>query len=90
MYDLLIQNVMVVDPQGDGVAVLPGLDIAVAGQRIAALLPAGQVAPDVATEVIDSGGMVALPGLINTHAHAAMTLFRGAAEDVPVEEWFND
>jgi 5-methylthioadenosine/S-adenosylhomocysteine deaminase len=90
MYDLLIQNVTVVDPQGDGVAVLPGLDIAVAGQRIAALLPAGQVAADAATEVIDGGGMVALPGLINAHAHAAMTLFRGAAEDVPVEEWFND
>ncbi len=75
-----------VDPQGDGVTVLPGQDTAVSGQRIAAISPAGQAAPAAATAVIAGGGMVALPGLINTHAHAAMTLFRGAAEDVPVEK----
>lgn len=43
-----------------------------------------------AREVIDARGMVAMPGLINTHCHAAMTLFRGAAEDVAVTNWFND
>jgi 5-methylthioadenosine/S-adenosylhomocysteine deaminase len=90
MYDLLIQNVTVVDPQGEGIAILPGHDIAVAGQRIAALLPTGQVAAGQAAEVIAGDGMVALPGLINAHAHAAMVLLRGAAEDVPIEEWFND
>jgi 5-methylthioadenosine/S-adenosylhomocysteine deaminase len=44
----------------------------------------------LAKEVIDAKGMVAMPGLINTHSHAAMTLFRGAAEDVTVTSWFND
>ena len=44
----------------------------------------------VATDVIDARGMVAMPGLINTHSHAAMTLFRGAAEDVSVTSRFND
>jgi cytosine/adenosine deaminase-related metal-dependent hydrolase len=34
--------------------------------------------------------MVAMPGLINTHTHAAMTFLRGAAEDVAVAHWFND
>ncbi len=43
-----------------------------------------------ATEVIDARGMVAMPGLINTHTHAAMTFLRGAAEDVAVANWFND
>ncbi|MFL5805959.1 MAG: amidohydrolase [Roseiflexaceae bacterium] len=90
MYDLLIQDVTVVDPHGEGVAILPGHDIAVAGQRIAALLPSGQVAAGQAAEVIAGDGMIALPGLINAHAHAAMVHFRGAAEDVPIEEWFND
>lgn len=31
-----------------------------------------------------------LPGLINTHTHAAMTLFRGLADDLPLESWLHD
>ena len=31
-----------------------------------------------------------LPGLINAHTHAAMALFRGLADDLPLEEWLND
>ncbi len=40
--------------------------------------------------MIDAHGMVAMPGLINTHTHAAMTFLRGAAEDVALAHWFND
>jgi 5-methylthioadenosine/S-adenosylhomocysteine deaminase len=43
-----------------------------------------------AAERIDARGQVALPGLINCHTHAAMAAFRGIAEDLPTEEWFND
>lgn len=46
--------------------------------------------PPHAAEVIDARGMVAMPGLINTHSHAAMTFLRGAAEDVAMAHWFND
>jgi 5-methylthioadenosine/S-adenosylhomocysteine deaminase len=90
MYDLLIQDVLVVDPQTDRAEILPGRDVLVRGQQIVAVQPTGQVAPHEAGEVIRGAGMVALPGLINAHAHAPMVLFRGAAEDVPIEEWFND
>ena len=41
-------------------------------------------------EQIDADGMLAIPGMINTHAHVPMVLFRGAAEDVPLTAWFND
>ena len=34
--------------------------------------------------------MVAMPGLINTHAHVPMVIFRGLAEDVSLERWFNE
>jgi 5-methylthioadenosine/S-adenosylhomocysteine deaminase len=47
-------------------------------------------APPRAREIIDARGMVAMPGLINTHCHAAMTFLRGAAEDVSISRWFND
>lgn len=39
---------------------------------------------------IDGSGLLAMPGFINGHTHAAMTLLRGAAEDVPIETWFNE
>ncbi len=41
-------------------------------------------------EVIDGSIFYALPGLINTHSHVAMTLLRGAVEDVTPEVWFNE
>jgi 5-methylthioadenosine/S-adenosylhomocysteine deaminase len=40
-----------------------------------------------AREVIDARGTLILPGLINTHTHSAMTLFRGLADDLPLKEW---
>ncbi|MFD5016473.1 amidohydrolase [Streptomyces chartreusis] len=43
-----------------------------------------------AVERIDAAGQVALPGLVNCHTHAPMVTLRGVAEDLPIEEWFND
>ncbi|MBA4395616.1 MAG: S-adenosylhomocysteine deaminase, partial [Desulfobacca sp.] len=39
--------------------------------------------------VLDVQGGVVLPGLINAHTHAAMTLFRGLADDLPLDDWLN-
>lgn len=38
-------------------------------------------------EQIDAGGAVLLPGLVNAHTHLAMTLLRGFADDMPLQEW---
>jgi 5-methylthioadenosine/S-adenosylhomocysteine deaminase len=38
-------------------------------------------------EEIEGSGMIALPGLVNTHTHAAMTLLRGYADDMPLQAW---
>ena len=38
-------------------------------------------------EVIDGSGTALIPGLVNGHTHAAMTLFRGYADDLPLMEW---
>ncbi|NUQ00888.1 MAG: amidohydrolase, partial [Armatimonadetes bacterium] len=37
--------------------------------------------------VIDTGGKAVMPGLINAHTHAAMTLFRSFADDMPLQPW---
>ena len=45
--------------------------------------------PDGCGERLDAEGGLILPGLVNTHTHAAMTLFRGLADDLPLMEWLN-
>ena len=40
-----------------------------------------------ASRTIDAHGMIVMPGLINGHAHAAMTLFRGIADDLSLNDW---
>jgi 5-methylthioadenosine/S-adenosylhomocysteine deaminase len=65
-------------------------DIAVSGERIRAIEPAGRIDRGQTRDYIDANGMLAIPGLINTHAHTPMVLFRGLAEDVTIESWFND
>ncbi len=41
-------------------------------------------------EVIDASGMAVLPGLVNTHTHLAMTLLRGAGDDMPLQQWLSE
>ncbi|MEZ4828826.1 MAG: amidohydrolase [Bacteroidia bacterium] len=41
----------------------------------------------ISEKMIDGKGKLVMPGLINTHTHAAMTLFRGLANDLPLQEW---
>jgi 5-methylthioadenosine/S-adenosylhomocysteine deaminase len=43
-----------------------------------------------ATKIIDGRGKIALPGLINCHTHLSMTLFRGIAEDQPLQTWLRE
>jgi len=40
--------------------------------------------------IIDADGMIALPGFINTHTHAAMTLMRAYADDMPLDQWLQN
>jgi len=44
----------------------------------------------LATERIDAQGGIVMPGLVNTHTHLPMTLFRGLADDLPLLTWLNE
>lgn len=48
-----------------------------------------QELPD-SKKVIDAKGGIVMPGLINTHTHLPMTLFRGLADDLPLNTWLNE
>jgi 5-methylthioadenosine/S-adenosylhomocysteine deaminase len=58
--------------------------VAVTDGRIAAVGPRDRIAVAFApARTLDLGRAMVLPGLVNTHTHAAMTLFRGLADDLP-------
>src|SRR5512143_1148908 len=62
--------------------------VAVSGDTIVAVGPADQLAADYqARQTLDCGGKVLMPGLINAHTHAAMTLVRGLADDLRLDVW---
>jgi 5-methylthioadenosine/S-adenosylhomocysteine deaminase len=80
--------VVPVEPAG---AVLERHAVAVRGGRIEALLPAAEAAsrfPGYAR--IDLPGHALLPGLVNAHTHAAMSLMRGLADDLPLMRWLEE
>ncbi|MEJ2689995.1 MAG: amidohydrolase [Deltaproteobacteria bacterium] len=65
--------------------------VAIAGKEIIALGPLAELPPALAPRtVIDASRRLVMPGLINCHTHAAMTLFRGLADDLPLMRWLND
>lgn len=52
-----------------------------------------KVAPQIneeADRIIDASGKIALPSFINGHTHAAMTIFRGYADDMPLKSWLEE
>jgi 5-methylthioadenosine/S-adenosylhomocysteine deaminase len=55
------------------------------GGRIVELGP--EVEARDGDDVIDAAGMPLVPGLVNGHTHAAMTLFRGYGDDMPLMDW---
>ncbi len=92
MSDLLIKNCSVLQLNNDGTSaeILNDRDILVRGNLIEAVQPTALADESHFRTCIDANRMLAMPGLINTHAHVPMVLFRGLAEDVPLERWLND
>lgn len=83
--DLLIHCAYIVTMDADRRLIEDGA-VAVDGSKIVAV----GICEDILTQyhaekVIDATGQVLMPGLINAHTHLAMTLFRGLADDLPLE-----
>ncbi|MGD8243465.1 MAG: amidohydrolase [Desulfobacterales bacterium] len=87
--DILIDNGWVLTQNPTGASYPEGF-VAIAGDRIAAVGPAHEAASWHAERHVDARGGLILPGLVNAHTHAAMTCFRGLADDLPLMNWLND
>ncbi|MFF0267384.1 amidohydrolase [Kribbella sp. NPDC004536] len=85
---LLIRNVsvLVVPEQGE-CRIDDAQDVHVQDDLIVAITPTDAAGPEDA--VIDGPGLLAVPGLVNSHTHSPMVMMRGAAEDLAIEDWFN-
>ena len=64
--------------------------VAIAKDTIAAVAPADEFGAWSVSQIIDANGGIIMPGLINSHTHAAMTCFRGLADDLQLMTWLND
>ncbi|MGA3299136.1 MAG: amidohydrolase [Candidatus Acidiferrales bacterium] len=62
--------------------------VAVRGDSIVAVGPSADIAAQYdPAKIVDARGAMVMPGLINGHAHAAMSLFRGMADDLALDDW---
>jgi 5-methylthioadenosine/S-adenosylhomocysteine deaminase len=88
-YDLVIHNGTIVTVNAAFEIIPDGMVCVKAGklERVEAM--SAKMPLPAANEIINAGGGLMMPGLINTHTHLPMTLFRGLADDLPLDVWFN-
>ncbi len=85
--DILLVNGMVLTLNPNGDLFHPGA-VAIRDGRISAVGPSGSLESKFRpVKTLDVEGCLVLPGLVNSHTHAAMTIFRGLADDLPLMEW---
>lgn len=87
--ELLIKPGWIVPVEPSG-RVLENHALAIDGGRIVALPSAAEIDQFQARETIDLPGHALLPGLVNAHTHAAMSLLRGLADDLPLMQWLKE
>jgi 5-methylthioadenosine/S-adenosylhomocysteine deaminase len=84
---LVITNGIVVTVDGANRIITPGA-VAIDGTNIVAVDTVDAIRQRFrGTDTIDAAGTVIMPGLVNTHSHAPMVLFRGLADDLALNDW---
>jgi 5-methylthioadenosine/S-adenosylhomocysteine deaminase len=85
--DLILTNALVLAMDEEFHQYAPGA-VAILGENILAVGPAEEINKVyTANDTVDCGGKILMPGLINAHTHAAMTLLRGLADDLRLDVW---
>jgi 5-methylthioadenosine/S-adenosylhomocysteine deaminase len=87
--DILVTNGTVLTLDEDTTEIINGA-VAIGQDAITAVGPANEFGNWSISRVIDARGGIIMPGLVNSHTHAAMTCFRGLADDLQLMTWLND
>ena len=84
--DLIIEAAYVipVTPRGQ---ILRDHALVVNNKRITGIVPSGDISDRRAEKTINLPNHVLMPGFVNAHGHISMSLFRGLADDIPLQEW---
>jgi len=78
-------------PMDEALSVIKDGAVAINGNKILEVGPSHEVCKRYFSDNLIKGeGKIVLPGLVNTHTHAAMVYFRGFADDLPLSEWLNN
>lgn len=83
---IILKNCRWIVTQNSNREVLENQSIYIEGDKIAEI---GKISTK-ADEEVDCSKMLVMPGLINTHTHLSMTLFRGYGDDSPLKEWLEN
>jgi len=87
--DILVTNGIVITMKTGDPPIYNGA-VAIKKDKISAIGQSDKFSSCKVSRMIDARGGVIMPGLVNTHTHAAMTCFRGLADDLPLMTWLND
>ena len=87
--DILVINGTLLTLDANHTEIVDGA-VAISQDTITAVGSANGFSDWSAPRVVDAGGGIIMPGLINTHTHAAMTCFRGLADDLQLMNWLNE
>mgnify|MGYP001425787323 CR=1 FL=1 len=87
MADLLIRGARVLTLAGAAGLEARDLDILISGNRIARVGPA--IATPQQVQIVQAGGKLIIPGLVNAHLHSSEMFFRGRYERMVLETWLN-
>jgi 5-methylthioadenosine/S-adenosylhomocysteine deaminase len=87
--DILVTNGTVLTLDAGDTEIINGA-VAIAKDTITAVGAADEFGDWSVSQEIDANGGIIMPGLINCHTHAAMTCFRGLADDLQLMTWLND
>ena len=69
---------------------LSDYSVVIENDKIIDLIPQSKVFDEYeANDIYQLTDHILIPGLINTHTHAAMSLFKGVADDLPLQDWLN-
>jgi len=88
--DVMIKNALLLTMTGEGAGAVPDGYVAMSGNRITAVGPMRELKDSRVEEdckIIDAAGKVVLPGLVDGHIHAMLSIFRGLAQDM--DDWMH-
>jgi 5-methylthioadenosine/S-adenosylhomocysteine deaminase len=89
-YDLVIHNGTILTMNSDLDIIKNGV-LCIKNHKLDKIEPRKNHAPlPEGKKIIDALGGIIMPGLVNTHTHLPMALFRGLADDLPLSKWLNE